>query len=182
MRQGPNGAVEFGVEFGNEDFPQHRSGLSLVAYAAGGHGRPQVLDDGRGGRRPEVGHQQGVLDLFPGVLVQITTAEQAQHAAPEGILGLGQPAAQPFQAACRGCDGTQVRCPWGDHGDVRPGQRCHGDLRCRRDGGGASGAVSVTSAAAGTAAGTSGAVGTASGTSGAVGTASVTSIDSTTWG
>ncbi len=49
--------------------------------------------------RAEVGDQQGVLDVLPGVLVEVAAAEQTEHAAAQRVLRLGEPAAQPVQPA-----------------------------------------------------------------------------------
>ena len=69
---------------------------------------PQRGDHRLGDHRAQIGDQQRVLDGLPGVLVEIAAAEQAEHAAAQRVLRLGEPAAQPLQAALGRRDGADV--------------------------------------------------------------------------
>ncbi len=104
-----DGAVQVGPQRLDQDLAQHRAGVGLRAHVAAGHPRPQGRDDRFGDDGAEVGDQQGVLDVLPGVLVKVTAAEQAEHAAAERVLRLGEPPPQPLEAAFCGCDLVEHR-------------------------------------------------------------------------
>ncbi len=108
MRQRLDRAVQAGVELRDEHLPQNRAGVGLAADVAAGQLAAQLLDHRGGHHRAQVGDQQGVLDLLPGGFVEIAAAEQAEHAAAERVLGLGQAAAQPLQAAFRRRNGVDI--------------------------------------------------------------------------
>ena len=47
----------------------------------------------------DVGGEQGVLDLLPGVLVEVVAGQQREQPLAERVLRAGEPGAQPDQAA-----------------------------------------------------------------------------------
>ena len=136
VRQRPDRAVQVGLQLGDQDLAQHGAGVGLGAHA----GRwpcvgAQRGDHRLGDDRTEVGDQQGVLDVLPGVLVEVTAAEQAEHAAAERVLRLGQPSAQPLEPAVRRGDGSiagrRVRATVGS-GSAAARRRRFGQLQRRR--------------------------------------------------
>ncbi len=70
----------------------------------GGHLPAQRRGDLSRSAGTEIGHQQGVLDVGPGILVQRAGAEQPQQRPAEGVLRPGQPSAQPTEPARRRID------------------------------------------------------------------------------
>src|SRR5450756_2527534 len=79
------------------------------------HSGAQIAHDLLGGAHPDVGLQQGVLDLLPRVLVQDVPGEQGEQPAAKRRLRARQPGAQPDQPAGRssqqadGCDHRKHR-------------------------------------------------------------------------
>jgi hypothetical protein len=100
------------MQLRDQDFAQHRAGVGLGAHIAAGHPGPQRADHRLRHDRAEVGDQQGVLDVLPGVLVEVTAAEQAEHAAAQRVLRLGEAPAQAVQPAVRRSDGVERRFDW----------------------------------------------------------------------
>ena len=96
------------MQLGDQHLAQHRAGIGFGADPAAGHLRAQRAHHRLGDDGAEVGDQQSVLDLLPGVLVEVAAAEQAEHAAAERVLRLGQPPAQAVQPAFGRRDGADV--------------------------------------------------------------------------
>src|SRR5664280_276619 len=71
------------------------------------HSGAQIAHDLLGGAHPDVGLQQGVLDLLPRVLVQDVPGEQGEQPAAKRRLRARQPGAQPDQPAGGRCRGLQ---------------------------------------------------------------------------
>ena len=108
VRQRLDRAVQVGLQLLDQHLAQHRAGVGLGAHAAAGHPGPQRGHHRFGDDGAEVGDQQGVLDGLPGLLVEVAAAEQAEHAAAQRVLRLGQPPAQPVQPAFRRRDGVDI--------------------------------------------------------------------------
>ena len=60
------------------------------------------------GRDADVGGDQGVLDLLPGVLVEPVAGQQGEQAAAQAALRAGEPLAQPDQPAGRALGRSRV--------------------------------------------------------------------------
>ena len=59
----------------------------------------QRVDELGGGLDAEVGGDEGVLDLLPGLLVELAAREQREQALADGGVGPGQARAQPLEPA-----------------------------------------------------------------------------------
>ena len=97
VRQRPHRPVHVRADGVDQHPAQQRPGAGRVGDAVRGHLGPQPFGDLRGGAGAQVGHQQGVLDVGPGVLVERAGAEQAEQRLAEHVLRPGQPAAEPVQ-------------------------------------------------------------------------------------
>ena len=96
------------MQLGDQHLAQHGAGIGFGAYAAAGHPLAQRGHHRIGDDRAEIGDQQGVLDGLPGVLVEVTAAEQSEHAAAQRVLRLGEPPAQPLEPALGRRYGVEV--------------------------------------------------------------------------
>ena len=96
------------MQLGDQHLAQHRAGIGFGAHPAAGEPLTQRGHDRFGDDRAQVGDQQGVLDGLPGVLVEVTAAEQAEHAAAQRVLRFGEPPAQPLQPAFGRGDGADI--------------------------------------------------------------------------
>ena len=65
------------------------------------HPGAQPLDELLGRRDADVGGDQGVLDLLPGVLVETSRESSASRPRPSGLCERGEPLAEPDQPARR---------------------------------------------------------------------------------
>jgi hypothetical protein len=101
MRRAVHGAVEVGVDLGEQFGPQQRPGLADVAAARHLHLGLEFVHDLAGRGHAHVRGDQRVLDLLPGVLVQGGAGQQVEQDRAQARLGAGQPAAQRGQAAGR---------------------------------------------------------------------------------
>ena len=96
--------VEVAVELA-----QHRAGIGLGVYVFAGEPGPQLSHHRIGNRGTQVGNQQSLLHLLPGILVEIAAADEPQQAAAQRILRPGEPAAQSLQSPFGRCDGLDLR-------------------------------------------------------------------------
>ena len=85
-----HGAVEVGAEQREQLLAQQRA--QLVGRTGAEHldALAQPLDQLLGGRDADVGGEQGVLDLLPGVLVEVLAGEQREQPLAEGVLRAGR--------------------------------------------------------------------------------------------
>lgn len=95
------------MQLRDQRIAQHGVRIGGGPRAAGDQLRAQLLHHRGGHGGAEVGTQQGVFDVLPGVLVEVAAAEQPQHALAQRVLRSGQPPAQPVQPALGGGDGVQ---------------------------------------------------------------------------
>ncbi len=89
---------------------QDRLGALRVGDALDLDPGTEALDQLLGRRDADVGGQQGVLDLLPGVLVETVPAEQRQQATAERRLRPGEPLAQTDEPSGRRRRLLDLRC------------------------------------------------------------------------
>ncbi len=94
-----HGAVHLGTD--QRDQLLAEQSAQLLGGAGAEHLDPlaQPVDQLLGGLDADVGGEQGVLDLLPGVLVEVLAGQQGEQALAQGVLRPGQPGAQPDQTA-----------------------------------------------------------------------------------
>ena len=97
VRQGAHRAVQAGLQLGDQHVPQHRASVGLGMHVVAGEPAAQLCDNRIGDGRAEVGDQQRVFHLLPGILVEIATADESQQTAAQRILRFGEPAAESLQ-------------------------------------------------------------------------------------
>ena len=99
---GVQGAVQGRVDQGEQLLAQQ--GAQFLGGAGAEHLHPgaQPLDELLGRGHADVGGDEDVLDLLPGVLVQLLPGQQGEQALAQGVLRAGEPGAQPDQPARRG--------------------------------------------------------------------------------
>ena len=71
--------------------------LGRVGGALDAHARPQPLDELLRRGDAQVGREEGLLDLVPGVLVDVLPAEQREQSAAQRVVRAGEPGTQPLQ-------------------------------------------------------------------------------------
>ena len=84
----------------NEGFTQHGTRFFLTTHTTLGDFLPQFFHHVHGDGGSQVRHEQGVFDFFPGVIIQVTSAQHAQDTLTKHVLRLRQPSTQPAQATC----------------------------------------------------------------------------------
>ena len=83
VREGVDRAVQLGTQRLGEDVAEELAGLRRRTDGAAGELDAQRLDQLAGHLGAEVGLQEGRLDVFPRLLVELTGTEQAEQALPE---------------------------------------------------------------------------------------------------
>ena len=90
-------AVHVGADELDELLAQHRARVGRLP-ALDPEPLTQPLHEGLGGGDADVGGEQGVLDLLPGVLVEAVAAQQGQQALAQAALRAREALAQPHQS------------------------------------------------------------------------------------
>ncbi len=127
------------MQFVDQGLAQHRAGIGPGAHAAGAMLAAQLRHHRGVTVGPEIGDQKGVLDLLPGLLVEIAAAEQTEHAPAEAFCDLASRPRSRSRRPSAGAIVAEFRLP-------RAGAAAAGSDRGRRlDGRRASGSGSWTS-------------------------------------
>ncbi len=75
MRQCTYRTVQTRLQLGDQHVPQHLAGIGLGVDVSAGELAAQLRHHRAGHGRAQVGNQQGVLDLLPGILIQVSAAD-----------------------------------------------------------------------------------------------------------
>ena len=109
---GLDGAIHLWLAGIDESRAQHGAGFLFAGHTVRGDATAEILHHGQRGLGAEVCHEQRVLDLLPGILIQVTGGENAEHSPTNDVLGLGHARTQLAHAPVNRGDVLRGIC-WG---------------------------------------------------------------------
>lgn len=103
-------AVEFGAQQSDELLAQQGAQLVGRTGTEDADALTEPLHQFLGGRDTDVGGEEGVLDLLPGVLVEVVAGQEGEQALAQGVLRTREPGAEPHQTARGGLGDLEFGC------------------------------------------------------------------------